>query len=102
VGDWNGDGTQTVGVVRSNGARDSKHLLLRNADGNVLDFWYGRHGDRVLVGDWNGDCTWTRGPARRHPLVPEGLFTAAPRHRRRRPGQADPGTPVVGDWDNRP
>jgi hypothetical protein len=103
VGDWNGDGTQTVGVVRSNGARDSKHLLLRNADGNVLDFWYGRHGDRVLVGDWNGDCTWTPGVLRggtRWYL--KDSCTAAPRHRRRRPGQADPGTPVVGDWDNRP
>jgi hypothetical protein len=79
VGDWNGDGTQTVGVVRSNGARDSKHLLLRNADGNVLDFWYGRHGDRVLVGDWNGDCTWTPGVLRggtRWYL--KDSFTAAP------------------------
>jgi hypothetical protein len=59
VGDWDGDGTQTVGVVRPSAARNSNHLLLRNADGSVLDFWYGRHGDRVLVGDWNGDGTWT-------------------------------------------
>jgi N-acetylmuramoyl-L-alanine amidase len=59
VGDWDGDGTQTVGVVRPNAARNSNHLLLRNSDGSVLDFWYGRHGDRVLVGDWNGDGTWT-------------------------------------------
>jgi hypothetical protein len=59
VGDWDGDGTQTVGVVRPNAARNSNHLLLRNGDGSVLDFWYGRYGDRVLVGDWNGDGTWT-------------------------------------------
>jgi hypothetical protein len=59
VGDWDGDGTQTVGVVRPNAALDSNHLLLRNGDGGVLDFWYGRHGDRILVGDWNGDGTWT-------------------------------------------
>jgi hypothetical protein len=59
VGDWDGDGTQTVGVVRPNRDLDSNHLLLRDADGGVLDFWYGRHGDRVLVGDWNGDGTWT-------------------------------------------
>jgi hypothetical protein len=59
VGDWDGDGTQTIGVVRPSAARDSNHLLLRNADGSVLDFWYGRHGDRVLVGDWNGDGIWT-------------------------------------------
>ena len=61
VGDWDGDGTQTVGVVRPNAARNSNHLLLRNSDGSVLDFWYGRHGDRVLVGDWNGDGTWAPG-----------------------------------------
>ena len=59
VGDWDGDGTQTVGVVRPNAALDSNHLLLRNSDGSVLDLWYGRHGDRILVGDWNGDGTWT-------------------------------------------
>ena len=59
VGDWDGDGTQTVGVVRPNADRNSNHLLLRNSDGSVLDFWYGRHGDRVLVGDWDGDGTWT-------------------------------------------
>ena len=59
VGDWDGDGTQTVGVVRPNPALHSNHLLLRNGDGSVLDFWYGRHGDRILVGDWNGDGTFT-------------------------------------------
>jgi hypothetical protein len=59
VGDWDGDGTQTVGVVRPNAALNSNHLLLRNTDGSVLDFWYGGHGDRILVGDWNGDGTWT-------------------------------------------
>jgi hypothetical protein len=59
VGDWDGDGTQTTGVVRPNAASDSNHLLLRNSDGGVLDLWYGRYGDRVLVGDWNGDGTWT-------------------------------------------
>jgi hypothetical protein len=59
VGDWDGDGTQTVGVVRPNRDLDSNHFLLRNSDGGVLDFWYGRHGDRVLVGDWDGDGSWT-------------------------------------------
>ncbi|HJU03138.1 MAG TPA: peptidoglycan recognition protein [Actinomycetes bacterium] len=59
VGDWDGDGTQTVGVVRPSAARNSNQLLLRNSDGSVLNFWYGRNGDRILVGDWNGDGTWT-------------------------------------------
>jgi len=61
VGDWDGDGTQTVGVVRPSAARDSNHLLLRNSDGSVLDFWYGHHGDRLVVGDW--DANGTRTPA---------------------------------------
>ena len=59
VGDWDGDGTQTVGVVRPNAARNSNHFLLRNSDGSVVDFWYGRHGDRLVVGDWDANGTWT-------------------------------------------
>jgi N-acetylmuramoyl-L-alanine amidase-like protein len=59
VGDWDGDGTQTVGVVRPSAARDSNHFLLRNSNGSVLDFWYGRHGDRLVVGDWDANGTWT-------------------------------------------
>ena len=59
VGDWDGDGTQTVGVVRPSAARNSNHFLLRNSNGSVLDFWYGRHGDRLVVGDWDGNGTWT-------------------------------------------
>jgi hypothetical protein len=59
VGDWDGDGTQTPGVVRPSAARDSNHFLLRNSDGSVLDFWYGHAGDRILVGDWDGDGRWT-------------------------------------------
>ena len=59
VGDWDGDGTQTPGVVRPSTARDSNHFLLRNSDNSVLDFWYGHAGDRILVGDWDGDGRWT-------------------------------------------
>jgi len=60
VGDWDGDGTQTVGIVRPNAALDSNHLLLRNGDGSLLDFWYGRHGDRILVGDWTATAASPR------------------------------------------
>ena len=54
-GDWDGDGTQTVGVVRPN-AGLKQPLLLRNSDGGVLDFGTAAV-DRVLVYDWNGDST---------------------------------------------
>ena len=59
VGDWDGDGTQTVGVVRPSAARNSNQLLLRNSDGRVANFWYGTKGDRLVMGDWDGNGTWT-------------------------------------------
>jgi hypothetical protein len=101
VGDWDGDGTQTVGVVRPNAALNSNHFLLRNGDGSVLDFWYGRHGDRILVGDWNGNGTWTPGVLRAGTRwYLKDSFTGGAAG----VGLAKqaPGTLVVGDWDNRP
>jgi N-acetylmuramoyl-L-alanine amidase len=59
VGDWDGDGTQTLGVVRPSATRDSNHFLLRNSDNGELDFWYGHYGDKILVGDWDGNGSWT-------------------------------------------
>jgi hypothetical protein len=59
VGDWDGDGTQTIGIVRPSQARNSNHFLLRNSDHSLLDFWHGQYRDRVLVGDWDGDGRWT-------------------------------------------
>lgn len=51
-GDWNGDGTRTIGVVRGN------RWLLRdeNTPGPAqYDFVFGEPGDIPVVGDWNGD-----------------------------------------------
>ena len=51
MGDWNGDGTHTVGVVRGN------RWLLRNSNtaGNAdIDFVFGKVGDIPVVGDWEG------------------------------------------------
>ncbi len=51
VGDWNGDGTHTIGVVRGN------RWLLRNensAGPPDLDFVFGEPGDIPVVGDWTG------------------------------------------------
>ena len=88
-------------MVRPNAARNSNHLLLRNGDGSVLDFWYGRYGDRILVGDWNGNGTWTPGVLRAGTRwYLKGSFTGSAAG----VGLAKQtlGTPVVGDWDNRP
>jgi hypothetical protein len=146
VGNWDGDGTQTVGVVRPNAGLDSNHFLLRNSDGGVVDFWYGRHGDRLLVGDWDGDGTFTPAAVRAgvwslrdsNSSGPADATVSFGRSGDRylagdwdgdgtwTPGllrsgtrwylkdsftggaagiglaKQTPGTPVVGDWDNRP
>ena len=58
VGDWDGDGTTTIGVYRS-GA-----FYLRNE--NTIGFadWvfaFGQPGDQPVAGDWNGDGVDTIG-----------------------------------------
>ena len=52
MGDWNGDGTWTVGVVRGN------QWLLRNENSSGpadYNFTFGNPGDIPVVGDWNGN-----------------------------------------------
>ena len=61
VGDWNGDGVDTPGVVRGN------QIFLRdtNSSGPAdLAFTYGDVGDTVIVGDWDGDGIDTLGLVR--------------------------------------
>ncbi len=97
MGDWNGDGTHTVGVVRGN------RWILRNtndAGPADLNFEFGDPGDLPVVGDWNGDGRTGIG------------MRMATRNRWRLRNTADPGppniafrfgrasdTPVAGDWN---
>jgi hypothetical protein len=58
VGDWDGDGTATIGVYRKG------YFYLRNA--NTLGFAdvvfpFGQPGDQPIAGDWNGDGVDTIG-----------------------------------------
>gem|GEM_PF-5459988 len=56
VGDWDGDGRDTIGVRRG------AEFFLKNSLGQGpadVNFIYGRASDGVLVGDWNGDGTDT-------------------------------------------
>jgi hypothetical protein len=67
VGDWNGDGTDTPGVVRMQGAERHLAWLLRNANtsgGANITAVYGAAPDAALVGDWNDDGTDTVGVVR--------------------------------------
>ena len=52
VGDWNGNGIQTPGVIRGN----TWYLRNANSTGAAdITFQFGEVGDTFVVGDWNGD-----------------------------------------------
>jgi len=59
VGDWNGDGSDKIGVVRPQA--DGTNIFSLDTNGNgAFDsgdqvFTFGLSSDTVLVGDWNGD-----------------------------------------------
>ncbi len=51
VGDWDGNGTDTIGVKRGN-----EYILDNNNDGLAdVTFSYGGGSEMPLVGDWDGD-----------------------------------------------
>ncbi|WP_164461602.1 gamma-glutamylcyclotransferase family protein [Neoactinobaculum massilliense] len=55
-GDWNGDGTDTIGVHRSN----MYYLREANSGGTPAHtFAYGRTTDAPIIGDWDGNNTDT-------------------------------------------
>jgi hypothetical protein len=66
VGDWNGDGKDTVGVVRNDGFNHLEwHLRNSNSAGSTnLRFTFGAAFDFPVVGDWNGDGKDTIGIVR--------------------------------------
>jgi peptidoglycan/xylan/chitin deacetylase (PgdA/CDA1 family) len=95
MGDWNGDGVTTPGVVRG------RTWYLRNSrSAGVADivFRYGRIGDVPVVGDWNGDGVDTAGVVRGTTWMLRNSNTV---------GAADVtfpygrtgDVPVVGDWN---
>lgn len=110
LGDWNGDGTDTIGVFRRESRRwlltnDNLNVAYRNSDGKTPR--YGSSNAHPIVGDWDGD--------RRDNLGYVTTITDGPRAGQLRwrttTGVAKPTTehsvlfgragdhPVVGDWN---
>jgi hypothetical protein len=105
VGDWNGDGITTIGVVDPS----TMTWYLRNSNSpgapDIASFKYGQPGDIPVVGDWNGDGITTIGVAR--PDTTTGVLTWYLRNSNS-PGAPDippfaygaaGWVPVVGDWN---
>jgi hypothetical protein len=105
VGDWNGDGKDTIGVVKDEGGRLGWNLRNSNSTGGVnIHFTYGSaETGYPVVGDWNGDGKDTIG------VVRNDGFNHLEWHLRN--ANSSGGTnvrftfgavfdfPVVGDWD---
>ena len=95
VGDWDGDGDQTIGVFR-----DGVWLLRnQNNEGGVdLTIPWGAPGDLPVVGDWDGDGTDTIGVFRQGTWYLRNSNTPGPvdiTFNWGSPGQI----PIVGDWN---
>jgi hypothetical protein len=108
VGDWDGNGTTTVGIYRPaySAANPTSEAwwFLRNSNSSgladITPFAYGGPGDVPVVGDWNADWQVTIGVYR--PSTGEWLLRNS-----NGPGKPDvvvvfgapTDIPVVGDWD---
>ncbi|WP_413452894.1 S8 family serine peptidase [Georgenia phoenicis] len=95
IGDWNGDGTDSITVRRGN------QFFVSNAPrGGQAErvFTYGRPGDVVLVGDWDGDGTDTLAVRRGSAYHVKNSLAGGRADRVIAYGRADDAV-MVGDWD---
>ena len=96
VGDWDGDGTQTIGVQRGN------RILLSDSNlspATTYEFTYGDAGDVAVVGDWDGDGRDTIGVYRSGEWHLRNSNTTGNADVSVSYGAPD-AAPVVGDWDS--
>ncbi len=95
VGDWDGNGTDTIGIRR--GA--TFHLRNANTSGPAhVSFSYGLVSDVPLVGDWDGNGTDTPGVRRDTTFHLRNANTSGAAHVSFSYGLASD-VPLVGDWD---
>ncbi len=102
MGDWDGDGVKTAGIVRGR----TWYLRNTNSAGAAdITFTYGDAGDFPVVGDWDGDGDDTPGVVRcvdANCAVPIWLLrnTASRGSTNKVVRFGIDGFPVVADWDN--
>jgi hypothetical protein len=95
IGDWDGDGVHTIGVVRGN------RWLLRNsnrAGSPDHDFVFGQPGDIPVVGDWDGDGRTGVGMVRGNRWMLRNAIGAGSPNHDFTFGNGN-GRPVTGDWN---
>ncbi len=95
VGDWDGDGVHTIGVVRGN------RWLLKDsnrAGAPDHDFIFGQPGDIPVVGDWEGLGRSRIGVVRGNRWLLRNSLSAGNPHFDFTFGSGN-GSPVTGDWD---
>jgi hypothetical protein len=95
-GDWNGDGTPSLGVFR---ASTGTWYLTNDNQHVVYTVHFGQSGDIALVGDWNGSGTTHIGvyrPSTQTFFLSNDLNgTISSKAKYGNPGDK----PIVGDWD---
>ncbi|WP_152189228.1 ThuA domain-containing protein [Georgenia satyanarayanai] len=95
IGDWDGDGVDTIAVRRGNVFHVSN--AQQGGDADVV-LTYGRPGDVILVGDWNGDGTDTFAVRRGNEYHVKNSLRGGDADSVFRYGRAGDQV-LVGDWD---
>ena len=95
IGDWNGNGVHTIGIVRGN------RWLLRDSNSSGpadYDFTFGEPGDIPVVGDWDGIGRTRIGMVRDDRWLLRNSLSSGDDNFDFTFG-GGPGHPVTGDWD---
>ena len=94
VGDWNGDGSDDVGVYDP----ETTTFLLRDSVGNQTSVAFGNPGSWPVAGDWDGDGVETPGVVRNGTWYLRNSNTSGVANVTFGYGNSGD-TPVVGDWN---